>query len=65
VDITNGGVEVYWIEFCIFKVYLVGKTQSNKLTTSYNAIVDNIKWKGCLTHIAISNVKTTLPGMGG
>jgi hypothetical protein len=43
----------------------VGKTPSNKLIGGYNAMVDNTKWLGCLTHIAIFNVKTTLPSMGG
>jgi hypothetical protein len=43
----------------------VGKTPSNKSTAGNNAMDDNTKWKGCLTHIAISNIKTTLPSMGG
>jgi hypothetical protein len=41
------------------------KLYFNKSTYKWNVVAHNIEWEGCLTHIVIYDVKTTLHSMGG
>jgi hypothetical protein len=43
----------------------VGKLHSNKTIRQCNVMAYNMKWEGCLMHIAIYNLKATLRLMGG